>query len=187
MRAAAIRLTLGWLVVAAWCAAARGDGGTLRSSQRAGRYEIAVFTAPEPFRAGPVDISVLVQDAGSKEPVPDARVVVGLTPLGRPGGTTLVPATTAAATNKLLRSALFELPGPGRWMVDVDIAGAPGNAHVRFELEAADRLPRWLALWPWLSWPALVVLLYGIHQFFTFRKSRSATREPADPAPAASI
>ncbi len=42
---------------------ARADGGAVRLRQRSGGYQIAVFTEPTPLRAGPVDVSVLVQDA----------------------------------------------------------------------------------------------------------------------------
>ena len=50
---------------------ARADGGVVRLRQRAGGYQIAVFTSPTPIRAGPVDVSVLVQDAATEECVPE--------------------------------------------------------------------------------------------------------------------
>src|SRR6516225_10741923 len=78
---------------------ARADGGTVRLREQAGAYQVTVFTAPTPFRAGPVDVSVLVLDAGTGEYVPEARVTVRLR--ARATGTVLVyPATAAAATNK---------------------------------------------------------------------------------------
>jgi len=43
------------------------DGGTVRLSQQQGNYQIAVLTTPTPLRAGPIDISVLVQKAGTHE------------------------------------------------------------------------------------------------------------------------
>jgi len=57
----------------------RADGGTIRMSEKKGGFLITVFTAPAPFRAGPVDISVLVQDASTEEPVPQAQVSVRMT------------------------------------------------------------------------------------------------------------
>jgi hypothetical protein len=174
-RAVAIRLTMGCLLGHAWLAPARGDGGTLRLWERHGPYEIAVFTAPNPFVAGPVDISVLVLDSASGEPAQDMKVSVKLEPLGRPGEAVLHPATTEAATNKLLYAAVLELPEPGFWVVEVAIEGVKHDAKVRFKLEAADALPRWISLWPWVCWPAPVILLYGIHQHLVWRKSRSQT------------
>src|SRR5438093_1281433 len=79
----------------------RADGGTVRLSQRQGVYQITVFTAPNPFRSGPVDVSVLVQDAGTGQPVPEVRVTVRAAPRGRSGEALVSPATSEAATNKL--------------------------------------------------------------------------------------
>src|SRR3954468_10866690 len=83
----------------------RADGGTVRLSQRQGGYQITVFTAPTPFRAGPVDVSVLVQDARTGQPVPQAEVAIRAAPRGRPSEAILQPATVEAATNKLFRAA----------------------------------------------------------------------------------
>jgi hypothetical protein len=169
-RAIVTRLILGWLVVDASCATARGDGGIVRLLERKPPYRIAVFTAPTPFRAGPVDVSVLVQDATTSEPIPDAEVSVTMTPRARPLRALRRPATTEAATNKLLRAALFELPEPGWWEVAVAIKGVEGEAQVGFALEASDPAPKWLAVWPWLAWPAPVVVLFGVHQYLVWRR-----------------
>src|SRR5437588_2731753 len=100
---------------------ARADGGTVRRSERAGGYQVTVFTAPTPFRAGPVDISVLVQDALTGEPLSQTRVTVRMT---KPDQLALeYPATPEAATNKLLHAAQFELPHPGRWNMEVQVEG----------------------------------------------------------------
>src|SRR5947209_8738532 len=117
-------------------ALARADGGTVRLSERAGGYQVTVFTAPTPFRAGPVDISVLVQDAAGGEPVPDVAVEVGLTPRGQSGETLRSAATPAAATNKLFHAAQLDLPAAGWWRVDVAIDGPRGPARVGFDVEA---------------------------------------------------
>ena len=63
---------LGWLFLRGiWLHGAAADGGSMRSVRKKGGYQITVFTAPTPFRAGPVDISVLVQDASTGDR-PDA-------------------------------------------------------------------------------------------------------------------
>ena len=91
---------------------ARADGGAVRLAQRAGGYQIAVFTSPTPFRAGPVDVSVLVQDAATGECVPEAQVTVCLKATGA-GRTVECPATTEAATNQLFHAAVFPTTGTG--------------------------------------------------------------------------
>jgi hypothetical protein len=150
----------------------RADGGTVRLCQRAGNYQLAVFTSPTPFRAGPVDISVLVQDPTTGECMPGAEVIVRLT--GHGSGQTLeYAATFEAATNKLFRAAVFELPEAGWWDAEVAIKGPQGPASVQFGLEAGDVLPRWLDLWPWYTWPALAVALFGLHQRLMRRPHRA--------------
>jgi hypothetical protein len=149
---------------------ARGDGGTVRLSEQHGSYRLTVFTSPAPFRVGPVDVSVLVQDAAAGEPLPDAGVTVRMTPRGRPEAGMEQTATTEAATNKLFRAALFDLPEPGWWDVEVAVDGASGGAQVRFAVEAAEPLPRWPTLWAWIGWPAVAVLLFALHQVLVRRK-----------------
>jgi hypothetical protein len=149
---------------------ARADGGTLCLVERAGPYQVAVFTAPTPLRAGPVDVSVLVQDAATGAHVPAARVTIRLTPAGRRGPVLEYPATEEAATNKLFRAAVFELPSAGRWEVEVRVEGPGGAARVRCEVEAGEPLPRWLTLWPWVGWPALAIGLFAVHQALARRR-----------------
>src|SRR5437868_8324098 len=150
----------------------RADGGTIRMSEKKGGFLITVFTAPAPFRAGPVDISVLVQDASTEEPVPQAQVSVRMTRPGQPG--LEYPATREAATNKLLHAAQFDLPEPGRWHLEVQVEAAHRLAVIGGELEAAPPLPRWRELWPWIAWPALAIALFGIHQVLCRRRAGKA-------------
>jgi hypothetical protein len=152
--------------------AARADGGVPRLSERTGGYRVSVFTSPTPFRAGPVDVSVLVQDADSGELTPDVQVTVRAIPRGRPETSVRHPATAEAATNKLYRAAVFELPEPGWWEMDVTVDGGRGSARVRFDLEAADPPPRWWALAPWVGWPALAFALFILHQVLVRRKAQ---------------
>ena len=159
------------------------DGGAVRLREQAGDYEITVFTSPTPFRAGPVDVSVLVQDAATRESLPEARVTVRLTQ--RETGEILeYPATAEAATNKLFHAAVFELPEPGWWDVEVAVDGPHGPALPRFGVQADEPLPRWLELWPWFSWPALAVVLFCLHQVLTRRRPRAKLHRPEGGQPA---
>jgi hypothetical protein len=158
MRLAVRGLILVWLSFGP-CAWANGDGGAVRLSAQQGHYRITVFSAPSPLRAGPVDISVLVQDAATGESLGDGLVTVRMTKIGQPA--LEYPATRQAATNKLLHAAQFEIPMPGQWQLEVRVEGSQGAAVVGCELEAAEAVPRWLEMWPWICWPALVIALFG--------------------------
>jgi hypothetical protein len=149
---------------------ARADGGAIRLRERAGNYQIAVFTSPTPFRAGPVDVSVLVQDAASRDLALEARVTIRLTAQGA-RQTLEYACTTDAATNKLFKAAVFQLPAAGQWDVEVVVDGPHGQTGVRFDVDAAEQLPRWFELWPWFTWPAIVVALFSIHQALARRRA----------------
>ena len=49
--------------------------------------------------------------------------------------------------------------------MEVAVEGPPGPALLRFGIEADGPAPRWLELWPWFTWPALVVALFGSRPF----------------------
>jgi hypothetical protein len=171
-RAVAKGLALGWLLAFSWGDRARADGGTLRLWERRGNYEIAVFTAPGRIVAGPVDMSIMLLDAASGEPATNANVNVELARPARAAETFRYPATRGAATNKLLYAALFEIPAPGAWAVEVVIEGAREPAKVRFTLEAGESGPAWIKLWPWVCWPVPVIALYAVHQRLVWRRTR---------------
>jgi hypothetical protein len=151
---------------------ARADGGTIRLSEQKGGYRITVFTSPTPLRAGPADISVLVQDAATGELASGVQVTIAARRRDSPGGALYHPATTEAATNKLYCAALFDLPEAGWYSLVVSIDGPLGEAEVHCDVEVAEPLPSWLTVWPWVGWPLLAILLFGIHQFLVRWKSR---------------
>lgn len=148
---------------------ARADSGTLRASSRQHGYQVTVFTSPTPLRAGTVDVSVLVQD-GATGAALDSSVQVQAWPRGRPGEAVRCTATPEAATNKLFRAAVFELPEPGWWEVVVQVAGLPEPVEAHFAVEAAGPLPAWQAVAPWVAWPVLVVAGFVAHQRLVRRK-----------------
>jgi hypothetical protein len=147
------------------------DGGTVRLSERQGNYQITVLTSPTPLRAGPIDVSVLLQNADTHELVSDGQVTIKATRRGHPGSISRV-ATAEAATNKLFRAANFDLPKSGWWEAKVSIDGPLGNADIRVEMHAAEPLPAWLTMWPWFGWPALAIFLYGVHEILIKARRR---------------
>ena len=171
MRKTAGVVILGGVILAIASPPLWADGGSLRFSEVRGGYRISVFTSPTPFRQGPVEVSILVQDRATGDVMPSARVTVRMT---KPGQASLAyPATMDAATNKLFRAAQFELPAPGRWQWELDIDGVHGQAVARGVIDAAAALPRWQALWFWIGWPAVVIVLFWIHQVLVRLRGRT--------------
>src|SRR5262245_4993963 len=111
---------------------ARADGGTVRFSGQRDGFRVTVFTAPTPPRVGPIDVSVLVQDAASAATRSDVPVLVHAHPVGRPAQRIGGPATVEAATNKLYRAAVLELSESGPWRVEVAV-GEEESGPVAFE------------------------------------------------------
>ena len=146
------------------CAKAVADGGQVRASEVRGEFQVTVFTSPIPLRAGPIDVSVLVQRVGSGEAVSNA-VTVEITSADPKQPPLRAAATSEAATNKLLSAALFNLPAAGSWDVHVETT-PPGNSPigVSFTMDAAPPLPAWLRVWPWFGWPFAVILLFIVHR-----------------------
>ena len=174
----AIQILIAVTVVAGPCCVfALADGGQVRVMERRGNYQLTVFTSPNPLRAGPVDVSVLVQDAKTGLPIPDVTVAVELKSPDKSLPPIRAAATTDAATNKLLHAALVELPAPGRWDVRVECTTARDRTpiEVSFAMDAAPPLPRWLSVWPWFSWPIVAVLLFGIHRALVHRRQTHRT------------
>jgi hypothetical protein len=167
-----------WLLAAALLvlnSRAQADGGSVELHQVAGPFVVTVFTAPVPLRAGPVDISILVQDRAGGQPVLNGEVVVRLR---REGGMTLVErATRELAQNKLLYSALMTLPEAGRWQLEVTIKREKETASVNGQVSAAAPRPFLLYYWRSLSLPPVVIALFALNQWL---KRRVARRNKAE-------
>jgi hypothetical protein len=168
------------LIVLLSASSAIADGGVLRVSRRCGTVRLSVFTSPTPPRAGPLDVSVLVQEASSGKVLLGVPVTVRAVCLDAPGHEVSAPASGAHATNKLLHAAVLELDRPGRWRLAVE-AVAGGRAEVSCDIEVAAPLPSWRPLALWIGWPAVVVALFVAHRVLVRfnRPSRSAQTAPA--------
>jgi hypothetical protein len=146
-------------------AVAIADAGAVRASKRGDHWQVTVFTDPTPLRAGPIDVSVFVQDAGTGQPILDSLIDIEVTPRGRSSEEMRLTATSAAASNKLFQAANFNLPAAGWWDFTVTIRRPTDNIDLHFELEAADSLPTWRTLWPWFCWPFFVVALFAVSRW----------------------
>ena len=159
-----IALWTAWLALGAESSVARGDGGAVRFHERRGDRLITVFTSPTPLCAGPVDISVLVQDAHSGRPLRDQSIMVHAYPPDHARSGRSALATPEAATNKLLCAAQLDLPDPGRWHVELTLEGLGQGRAIGFEVEVARAQSTWRQMSLWIGWPFAVIGLFLIHQ-----------------------
>ena len=61
-------------------------------------------------------------------------------------------------------AALFELPQPGRWHVEVRVGGSPRSEPISFELEVAEGPVPWLQLSLWIAWPIVPIALFAVRR-----------------------
>jgi hypothetical protein len=163
-----------------------GDGGAVLSRQESGPFVITVF-APLPIRAGPVDVTVLVQTRSALEPVLDANVSILL------DGVTQI-ATRSQAQNKLLYAATLNLPHPGEWNYTVCVKSSAAQVvHATFSrvssipktnaaeaactvaisgsFQAAEPAPPLAAYTFYLAIPPVLIAIFILHQWLSRRSA----------------
>jgi hypothetical protein len=158
-----------------WSVPALGDGGTLRAWKQQANADVAVFTEPSPVVTGPVDISVLLLDRKTGEPIQNAKVTIDVSPTNRPGQPVHRLATRKAQANKLFQSAIFELRDVGHSEVRVRVEGPGEPVEIRFDLDVGESWTPRTGIWPWILWPIPLVVLYTIHRRLV---TRAVHREP---------
>jgi len=164
-------------------ASALANGGTVQlANQAAGPYSVTVFTSPNPTPVGIVDVSVMLQRAGSQDLVEDAHVTVGAEPLDNAGHADTFLATHTNATNKLYYAANVNLTAEGQWRLTVHIDGPLGSANTTFTVRASrSDVPLQLEAW------ALGIIPLALLGYLVFARVASRKRgRPARPSGRAS-
>ena len=128
---------------------------------------MAIFTQPDPLVAGPADISVLLQDRESGEPVLDADVTLVVS---GPGAERTIRAGRHSR-NRLFYGATVDL-APGSWTATARVrrGTAASDARAAFEVGpyAADRFRPW----PYLALPPVVIVLFAANRRLRRRPAR---------------
>jgi len=134
------------------------DGGTVQLRQESGPFVITVFTTPSPLRAGPVDVSIMIQNRGDLQPVLDADVSV------RINGSTLVRATHDQAQNKLLYAAPVTLDKPGKWNYTIEIKFGATATIVSGTLDVGPQQNLLASAWTYLALPPLLIAIFILRE-----------------------
>jgi hypothetical protein len=158
--------------------AAWPDGGVVRLRETRGGLVVTVFTAPDPLRAGPQDVSVLVQDV-SGAPILDAEVTLRFDPPDRAGAGFAVRALRAQATNKLLQAAQVDLREVGKWQLVVAVSRAGQTTELSCDLPVGPAAHRMADLWDMFALPPTIVVLFALNQTLRRRRSADRRRDPS--------
>jgi len=170
----------------------RADGGiTIGQIERDG-LRVTVFAAPVPVRAGPLDVTFLVQEIPSNQPVTDARIECSVRKLSPPSPNpvrlpawcsaiapgTRVPATTSHSRNKLLFGAYLPLPEPGRWELSIQTTRGPASFTASIPLDVAAPQPPLSRWWPLIALVPVGMLLFVWRAFLARSKRMPGSRAP---------
>ena len=148
---------------------AHADGGAVQFEKSAGPFIVTVFTMPTPLRAGPVDLSLMVQSRDNHQPVLDCQAIVQLR---KEGATTIRSAAThEAAQNKLLYAAPVKVPESGLWELEVAIKHGDDSINVAGEITVAPSNPVLLVYWRSLALPPLFISLFAVNQWLKRRRT----------------
>lgn len=159
------------------------DGGVILARETLNGLAVTVFASPVPLRAGPVDVSVLVQDTDTQKAVLDAEVniawssVSSFSPEWMPPccsmdkATDKIAATLAHSQNKLLYSAIVPVRSSGPSEFVIAVKAGEREALLSCDVTAGPPRPPALAYWPWLALPPLAVAGFAVHQCIQRRKT----------------
>jgi len=153
------------------------DGGKLQFQRKAGAFNISLFSAASPVRAGRADLSVMVQNSADQSPILDADVNLHLVRRDANSISAVsAPARHEHATNKLLYAAQMDLNSPGQYRVEISVQTKKESAIVTGALEVLPPEPPILAHWPYFVALPVVVILFMLNQWLK-QKRRVVSRQ----------
>lgn len=160
------------------------DGGVILSRQKVENLDITVFASPAPLRAGPVDVSVLVQEANSTKPLLDAKVEVvwnsspdapteWMPPCCSMNVGERLLAVTGHSQNKTLYSVIVPIKSAGPSQLAVRVQRGDVSAALFCDIEVQPPRSPIMAYWPFLAFPPVLIAGFTLHQRLSRRKSDS--------------
>jgi hypothetical protein len=157
------------------------DGGAIQFQGDAGNFHVTVFTLPPILSAGPVDVTVLIQDRSKLSPLLDAHVLLDLSAqtatglkkdawsppacaMNMPVSLTDIPAKLNHGENRLLYGSVLQVPFSGIWKLKINIQRQAELESVSTLLKVNPPPPPPLAYWQLFALPPLGVLGFILHR-----------------------
>jgi hypothetical protein len=159
------------LVIILAQATALADGGIVQLRKQAGPFMITVFTAPAPLSAGPVDISLLLQNRNGLEPVLDATVSLILRSEAS-GAEIQARPTREQAQNKLLYAAPVTLAETGKWQLDVTVLRNGERTEATGTIDVAPAFEMASSYWGYFAFPPLMIVAFVVRERLIRRKAK---------------
>lgn len=150
---------------------ALGDGGTVQWSKEVGALAITVFASPAPLSAGPIDISLLLQNRSGLEPVLDANVSLLLRANDSSAEIQARP-TRDRAQNKLLYAAPVTLAQSGKWQLAVTILRNGERTEATGTIAVAPAPEMAASYWSYIAFPPLMIAIFVLRERLIRRKSK---------------
>ena len=152
-------------------AAGFADGGTVQLRKEVEDLVITVFTSPAPLSAGPVDISLLLQNRQGFEPVLDADVSL-LLRADASGAEIRTRPTREQAQNKLLYAAPVRLAESGKWRLGVTILRNGKRTEATGTIEVAPAPEMAASYWSYVAFPPLMIVAFVVRERLIRRKTK---------------
>jgi hypothetical protein len=163
------------------------DGGAIQFQGDAGSFHVTVFTLPPILSAGPVDVTVLIQDRMKLNPLLDARVTLDLRAeagntlkkqawsppacaLNTSPSLTDIPARLNHGENRLLYGVLVQVPSSGTWKLKINIQRDAETESVSTLLKVNPPVSPPLAYWQLFMLPPLGVLGFVLNRTARHRR-----------------
>jgi hypothetical protein len=180
------KFILGWVILAT-SRLAFADGGAIQFQGDTGAYRLTIFTQPPTLRAGPVDITVLLQDRSQLNPLLDAKVTFDLRALdgnatnmapwmppacamNKTAGLSDIAAKLGHGENRLFYGSVVQIPGSGHWQLQTRIQRGTETAEISTVLNVGPARPPILAYWRLFLLVPAGILGFVLHQ--TAREQR---------------
>ena len=164
------------------------DGGAVIAKETVNGLTLTVFASPAPLRAGPADVSVLVQDAQNRA-ILNATVEIGWASKAPVSSTDWLPPCCTMATalgqtpalrthsqNKLLYGAMLPIRNAGASEFSVSVKSPQGDASLTIPVTAAPPRAPLVTYWPLLAFPPVAMGLFAVHQRISRRSPRNESR-----------
>jgi len=155
---------------------ALADGGAVIGRSETPELTATLFALPSPLRAGPADLSLLLQKPGSNDPVLDATVQMAW--FASDGDATQAkwlppcctmesakiwqPATTGNSKNKFLYGAMVPIKTSGPSVLTVRIQYQGKQQDFSVKVNALAPYSPVATYWPWLAFPPVAVGLFAL-------------------------